>query len=139
METAQSLVKDILQEIFVQADEQSIQSIDFQTALRYLNRYMQQLNADGVSLGWTNLVNPSDVATVPDGAVLGIIYNTALQLAGSYDVEVSGSLVSNAQSSMKTMLSLGVSIGNTEFPNTLPIGSGNEQNYTNDHFYSEGE
>ena len=137
-ETAKTLINDILQEIFVSAEEQSIQAPDFNTALRYLNRYMQQLNADGISIGWTNLVNPTDVATVPDGAVLGIIYNTALQLANSYDVDVSPLLVSNARDSMKTLQSLGITVGQSNYPSTLSIGSGNESDYsTSDHFYSD--
>lgn len=137
METAKSLINDILQEIFVQADEQAIQSIDYNTALRYLNRYMQQLNADGIILGWTNLVLPTDTATIPDGAVLGVIYNTAIQLANSYDVDISPTLAVNAQKGMRTMMNLGITIGKTNFPSTLSRGSGNEEDFSGgDNFYA---
>ena len=40
METAQQVINDALQEILVQASEQPIQTVDFQTARRYLNSMM---------------------------------------------------------------------------------------------------
>jgi len=138
VETAKTLINDILQEIFVQAAEQPTQAPDFQTALRYTNRYMQQLNADGVNLGWTNLVQETDVPTIPDGAILGVIYNVAFQLANQYDIEVSPVLAKNAADSMRVMEKLGTTIVTTQYPNTLPIGSGNEQYSDNlNHFYEE--
>ncbi len=137
METAKSLIKDILQEIFVQAQEQNVQPPDFQTALRYTNRYMQQLDARGVKLGWTNLTKESDAVTIPDGAILGVVYNVALQLCNQYDFEPSAALVINARDSMGVMRLLGVKIPKSNFPSTLPVGSGNEQDYSDSfHFYS---
>lgn len=134
-ETASSVINDILQEIFVQANEQQVQAVDYQTAQRYMNRFMAQLDADGVKLGYTVVSNPSDPITVPAGAINGIIYNVAMQLSNSYDIDVSPSLVANAQSSMETMRKLGVSIPKMNYPSTLPIGSGNEDNYDEFHFY----
>ena len=40
METAESIISDALQEILVQASEQDIEPVDFQTSRRYLNRMM---------------------------------------------------------------------------------------------------
>lgn len=126
METAQSLVSDILREIYVQANEQDIPAVEFETCLRYLNRMMAEFDADGIKLGWTILSNPADVATVPMGAINGIIFNAALRVANQYDVEVGPLLAINAERGLETMRKLGVSIPKQSFPSTLPIGSGNE-------------
>ena len=138
METAQTLINDILQECLVQATEQQIQAIDFQTALRYCNRYMAQLDAQGIRLGWTNLSNPADAVTIPDGAVAGVVFNVAMQLCSSYDIEPNPLLPVNARDSMVAMRQLGVNVSKQNFPSTLPIGSGNEQDgFDNYHFYPD--
>ena len=134
-ETAQTLINDILQEIYVQADEQSIQSVDFEAALRYLNRYMDQLASDGIDLTWTTLVDPADAVTAPDGAILGIIKNTALYLANTYDINVSQRLISDADDSMRTLERIGMTLTQSNYPSTLPYGSGQGDNYYTDHFY----
>jgi len=100
---------------------------------------MQQLNARGVILGWTNLTSETDVPTVPDGAILGIIYNTALQLCNQYDVEVSPLLVKNANDSMRVMEQLGCTIIPTQYPKTLPVGTGNQSDGDDEIFYNGDE
>ena len=137
METAQTVVSDILQEILVQGSEQAINAVDAQTAIRYMNRFMASLSAQGVSLGYTTVSSLSDSITIADGAIEGLIYNTALRLVSSYDVQPNQFLVANARDGLKAMRKLGVTITASSHPCTLPIGSGNEQEntYTNDHFY----
>jgi hypothetical protein len=134
-ETAQTLINDILQEIYVQADEQSIQSVDFEAALRYTNRYMDQLSADGLDLTWTTLEDPADPVTSPDGAIMGIIKNAALYLANTYDIEVSQRLVSDADDSMRTLEKIGMTLPQSNFPSTLPIGTGNNATHYTDNYY----
>lgn len=134
--TANQLINAILQEIYLQADEQQIQSVDYQAAQLYTNLMMFELDAEGIKLGWTELKNPADNVTVPAGALLGITTNAALRLANSYDIQVGPLLAVNAEKGLRAMRKLGVSIQNMNYPSTLPIGSGNEWDAIgNDHFY----
>lgn len=137
-ETASSLVSDILREIYVQGDEQSIESIDFETCVRYINRFMAELGARGIDIPWVPLENPTDPVYAPDGAISGIISNVAIRLAGQYDIQISESLAASAALGMDAMMMLGVNIGKQRFPSTLPIGSGNEDWLNeNSHFYPD--
>ena len=129
METAQSVINDALQELLVQASEQPIQAVDFQSGKRYLNRMMASLDAQGISLGYTVVSLPDDVVTVPDGAIEGIIFNLAIRLATSYNVPVGQGLAISARDGLNAMRNLSVFIQPTQFPCTLPIGSGNEYEY----------
>lgn len=138
METAQVLINDALQELIVQAIEQPIEQVDFNIAKRYMNRMMAELAADGVTLGYTQIVNPADLVTIPDGAVNGLIYNLALHLATTYDVAVSPELAVKAADGKRIMTKIAVQPSPSNYPDSLPIGSGNtgenERDYT---FYSE--
>lgn len=139
METAQDVVNDILQEILVQANEQAIEAVDFQFVVRYMNRYMNEL-AITAPLGYTSVSVPSDPITIPDGAINGLVYNVALQILNSYDIEVGPTLYQNAKRSRKIMLKISRNTVRTKHPSTLPIGSGNECYDNSQHFYpGEGD
>lgn len=137
METANSLISDAFAEILVQPNEQALESVDFQNGVRYLNRMMGAWDAQGLALGYTKVVNPSDLITVADGALEGMVYNLAVRLAKQYDMPVTPDLAQNAREGLKAIRKIAVNIRPAQPPCTLPIGSGNEsENFWNDeHFY----
>lgn len=138
-ETAGDLIKDALTELTVQAQEQTVPAVDLNTGVRYLNRMMQMLDAEGVKLGYTLVNSPNDVLTVPAGAYEGIMFNLALRLANGFDVNTTGEFRQVARDSKRVLYKLGVGLNTMNFPSTLPIGSGNEGNaelYEEQHFFS---
>jgi len=135
METAESVINDALQEILVQASEQALQTVDFQTGRRYLNRMMTTTPYN--LLGFTTVTNPSDAITIPDGAIEGVIFNLAKRLLTSYDMSLTAELLQSARDGLAEIRKIAIVVKPTSFPCTLPIGSGNEQENTfnNQHFY----
>ena len=136
METAESVINDALQEILVQASEQALQQVDFQTGRRFLNRMMNTTPFN--LLGFTTVTNPSDSITIADGAIEGVVFNLAKRLLTSYDMPLTAELLQSASNGLKEIRRIAVVVKPTSFPCTLPIGSGNEQEntYNNQHFYS---
>ena len=139
MATAAELITDALSEILVQPDEQSVESVEMQTSIRYLNRMMSEWAVRGMSLGFTQIVNPTDAVTVADGAQSAIVYNLAIKLAKQYDEPITVDLAANAKDGMRAILDLTVTNYSTSMPNTMPVGSGNEGYWNGggdyDHFY----
>ena len=123
METAESVINDALQEILVQASEQSLQTVDFQTGRRYLNRMMATSPYN--LLGFTVITNPSESVTIPDEAIEGVIFNLAKRLLSSYDMPLTAELHASANDGIKTIRRITTDIQPTQFSSTLPIGSGN--------------
>ncbi len=123
METAETVIKDALQEILVQASEQDLLTVDFQTARRYLNR-MMAISPYNL-LGFTVITNPSELVTVVDGALEGIIFNLAKRLLTTYDMPLTAELQASASDGLKNIRRITTNIRPTQFPSTLPIGSGN--------------
>ena len=134
METAESVINDILQEILVQASEQPIEAVDFQFVRRYMNRYMAELAITN-PLGYTQVTLPTDPITIPDGAINGLIYNVALNVVTSFDMNPGGMLIPNAERGLKTIRKISRNLISTKHPSTLPIGSGNECWSNDTHFY----
>ena len=125
METAQEVINDSLQEMLVQASEQPIEAVDFQTARRYLNRMMDRLAARGINLGYTKINNLGDLLTVPDGAVSGVVTSLAVELGNQYDVPIGPALAGRAGVGLDAMIDISFVIVPTRMPDTAPRGSGN--------------
>lgn len=137
VETAGSLIFDSLQSVLQQASEEPTLNVDFQTAVRYMNRLMNEFAANGIALGYTNVSAPNDVITIPDGAMNGLMFNLALSLAPTYDIVPSQDLRISASRGESAMRKLATNKVKTKFPSTLPIGSGNEgfHNCGSGHFF----
>lgn len=137
METASSLIGDAFAEILVQANEQELQSVDFQNGVRYLNRMMSSWASSGLALGYSKVSKASDIITVPEGALEGMVFNLALRLAPQYDIPINPLLRENARRGLNSVRKIAVKRSPTPYPCTLPVGSGNEHSgsYNNNHFY----
>jgi len=126
-EQAGDIIKDALTEITALGAEASLEASDAQTAMRYLNRLMASLDAKGIPLGYTEVSSTADLITVPAGAIEGMVFLLAVRLWTQYSdgAPPPPALVANAVSGLNAMVALAVTIGSTEFPGTLPVGSGN--------------
>lgn len=141
MATVAQVMKASLQQILVQASEADIEASEAQDFIFSMNNFMLDLDASGVTLGYTEVSDLGDDVTIPTGALRGLIYNMAIEVAPEYNATVSPALASVAAEAEITMRKLGVTIGETHFPSTLPIGSGNEDNgiSRSSQFYPDSE
>lgn len=131
-ETGESVISSALQEILVQASEAPLEPDDFEVGRVSMNRMMDSYAASGINLGYTTVNKLADPITVPDGAIDGMVFNLAIRLAPQYDRPVSIDLKDNAKDGKEAMRSIAFTILPSAFPDTLPRGSGNEQdNNTN--------
>ena len=130
MATVNQVVKAALQEILVQASQSPIQPDEAEDAIFYLNNMMLALDADGVKLGYTKVSSLGDEVTVSDGAIEGMIANLAVNLHTQFtslETIVKPDLRARAADGRKTFLNIAFDgVGESSFPSTLPIGSGNE-------------
>ena len=142
-EKAGDIIKDAFSEITVYGAEASVESVDAQFAIRYLNRMMASFDADGIDLGYTEVSSFADDITVPAGAISGMVSQLAVNLwdAFSDGQLVPQALLARAIRDKNTMRNIAVTIPATEYPDTLPIGSGNEGGtaISTSHFYPDLE
>jgi len=140
MATVEQIMKASLGKILVQASEAPIPSDEAQTFIFSLNQYMLALNAEGIELGYTEVSDLGDEVTIPAGAIRGLVANMALELAPDFDAEVSNALLKQARNGHEAMMQIGVSVPTSNYPTTLPIGSGNyDDTFSDYHFYESDE
>ncbi len=141
-ETAGDIIKDALGEITVLGAEAPIESVDAQAGIRYLNRMMAAFDADGIALGFTEVTGLASIITIPAGAIAGVVAQLGVILWDQFSdgQPVPSTLLARAISGKNTMRNIAVSFGQTEYPSTLPVGSGNEGDPTLGHrFYPDLE
>lgn len=141
MATVAQVAKAALQRILVQASEAPLEPDEYQDFIFAMNNYMAQLDAQGVSLGYTEVSDLGDTVTIPAGALRGLIANMAIEVAPDYGGVVSEALVLAARQGLQTMRTIGQIITASALPSTLPLGSGNEDESwgLNGHFYPDTE
>ena len=126
MATAAQVTKAILQEILVRSVESPLEADELQDTIFAMNNYMTALDADGIHLSYTVVSDLADEVTVPMGALQGLIANVAIMVAPQFGATVSQALVMKAKAGLSAMRKLGVTIDPMSYPDTLPIGSGNQ-------------
>jgi len=140
MAKVNEVVIDALEDLVVQADEAPVEASEAAAAIRALNDMMLALEAKGITLGYTVVNDMGDEMTVPEGAIFGIKKNLAVLLAPKYEVPVPPALAKAAKDGMMILVDLAVDITDTEYPCTLPQGSGNDYpGYADTTFYSDEE
>jgi len=142
-EKAGDIIKDALGEITVLGAEAPVEAVDAQLAIRYLNRMMAAFDAEGIDLGYTDVLNFASDITVPAGAIKGMVTNLAVELWDQFSEgqPIPQTIVAKAIAGKRAMRAIAVHIGQTEYPSTLPIGSGNEggNTFNTNHFYDDLE
>lgn len=128
MATVAQVAKASLQRILVQADEAPLEPSEYQDFIFAMNNLMLDLDAKGINLGYTEVANLGDDITIPTSCLRGLIALMAIEVAPDYNRPIPESLVLAAREGMRTMRRVGMTRRQTEYPSTLPKGSGNYNN-----------
>jgi len=126
MATVAQVANASLKRILVQASEAPLEADEYQDYIFALNNFMLALDAEGITLGYTEVSDLGDEVTVPTGALRGIIANMAIEVAPDYNGTISPALANAAAEGLQVMRIIGQTISPSSYPSTLPVGSGNE-------------
>lgn len=132
------IVVDALEALIVQAEEAPIEQSEAAAAIRMLNDMMAMWESMGIHIGYTIVDDMADIITVPLGAVFGIKANLALQLAPKYNVQPTALLLKNAADGYSAIVDISTELASSQYPSTLPRGSGNTYpGYLDNTFYPD--
>lgn len=131
--------KDIIERAFSEVNQSKLEAapVDLVDGLRYLNRMMARLQAQGIDVNYKKLSNPEDQLTSPISLTLSLVKNLAVSLWPQYNTKpLNPALKFWADRSLDSMRSQAIDgISAAQFPATLPLGSGNYQGIYQENFY----
>lgn len=134
MATVTDIVTGAVTLLEVRTAESAITAAEAEDGLTALNDMMNEWNVDGINIGYETLDNVADELFVTLGSIGAIKANLAIYIAPEYGRIVTAELKERAKTS-KRSLRASIPLNGSQFPDTLPIGSGNENN----NFTSDGD
>ena len=125
MATALDIVTGALKLLGVTAAESPITDAEAVDGLQSLNDMMAEWEVENISIGYEEIDELDDILYVDDGMEGAIKANLAVYIAPEYDRVVSPSLEKRATSGKRMAQASSLSF-DVKYPDSLPIGSGNE-------------
>ena len=132
--TALDIVTGALQLLEIRVAESGVSPSEGVDGLTALNDMMNEWNVDGIDVGYESLDDTADEIFVDLGSIGAMKANLAIYIAPEYGRTPSQALERRARRS-KNSLRASIPINPSQFPDTLPVGSGNED----DNFVADGD
>lgn len=129
MATARKILERAFSKIGVRAAETPLTAAEISDGLDVLNDLISTWDATGTLKGVAPVIDVSADLKEPRYATWALKANVAILLAGEYGIPVSQALAVDASSSKSEMVKASMNLQDLEFPSTLPIGSGNRDEY----------
>lgn len=127
-QSASDIIKAALSKIGVRNSEVALTTTQINDAISELNDMLTQWDSTSLPLGYTIISNGADIVTTPDWSHGAIKSNLAARLAPEYGKEISITLGAQILADFKNLQLRIIEAPEVFFPDTLPIGSGNQIN-----------
>lgn len=132
MATVTEVVTGALELLEVKAAESAITPAEVEDGRVSLNDMMNEWNVNGINVGYETLDNVEDQLYVDAGSLGAIKSNLAVYVAPGYGRPVSVELRQRANDGKRSLRG-SIKLNSSQYPDTLPVGSGNEDNnYSSD-------
>jgi len=125
--TVTEIVSGALRLLEVKTSESAITPDEVADGLVALNDMMNEWNVDGINIGYETLADADDELFVTLGSIGAIKAGLAVYIAPEYGRVVTPELALRAKRS-KRSLRASIPLNQSAYPDTLPVGSGNEDN-----------
>lgn len=139
MTTARQLIEDAFDDLEIKSAEVDLTDAEMNTGIRRLNRLGTAFAAGGLNFGFSKISDKDDVLTIPDWAEDLFITYLAIRLAPGFGATISQALMLSADSLMTIAQRQLIKLPETQFPNTLPIGTGNYQGDRTNFFVDDSD
>jgi len=141
MTTAADIIKGALRKSGIRAAETDIEPDEIADGLEDLNDWASLSETATIALGFTPVKDSGDPINIPLEAVGYFKTNLALYIASDYGAPIAQTLVKAADDSLKAVLNTFQIPIDVQFPDTLPVGSGNEcfDSFNNQKFFDNNK
>jgi len=126
MTTAVQIINGAAEEIGVKTAETALEAEDYQMILDRLNDLGLEWADSGLTPAFIEVSNSTDTVNIDGNARAAFKYALAIRIAPTFQAIVTPALAANADSTLQRLQASSVFIGEVAYPDSLPIGSGNE-------------
>jgi hypothetical protein len=135
MATALQIVSAAAEKLGVKTAEIPLEADDFRVFLGELNDMLMEWSDLGITPRFLELTDRNDTVEIDRDAVGAVKANLAMRLAPTFGRVVSPALVASARDTKDRLLASVVTIGEVAYPDSLPMGSGNNCSQYDERLY----
>lgn len=128
MTTAAQIVDGAAEEIGIKTAEIALEAADAQSIFNRMNDMLSEWADLGLTPGFNEVSNLTDTVEIDRNAVSAAKYNLGIRCAPSFQAIVTPALAELARATKEALETSTAYIGEVAYPDTLPLGSGNECN-----------
>ena len=126
MASGADIVNGALRKLGVNPSDSAITGQEMLDGIESLNDMLLEWENSGIVLGFAAIADSADILRVPRGTENAIKANLAGRLASDYSKQISLALSSEISASSENMLRIISRPLDVDFPDTLPLGNGNQ-------------
>lgn len=126
MASGLDMVIGALRKLNIKPSDSSVTGQEMLDGIEVLNDMLIEWENSGILLGFSPIADPADTVRVPRGTESAIKSNLAAKIAPEYAKQISVALAADIDISTSNMLRLISKPIEVEFPDTLPLGAGNQ-------------
>ncbi len=126
MTTAIQIIEGAAEEVSVKTAESALEADDSQVILNRMNDLLMEWKDIGLTPQFQEVFNLDDTVAIDRSAVSAVKLTLAIRISPSFQAVVTQALALSADDAYTRLLASTAYIGPVAYPDTLPIGSGNE-------------
>jgi len=119
------MVNGAFRKLGINPSDSAIEGQEMLAGIETMNDMLSEWEASGIVLGFSPIADSADTVRVPRSTENAIKANLAGRMASDYSKQLSPALVAEISASTDNMLRIISKPLEVEFPDTLPLGSGN--------------
>ena len=141
MITARQICEGAAEEIEVKTAEITLEAEDFKVIFSRMNDMLLEWADSGLTPAFVEVFNGDDVVLIDDNARSAVKTNLAIRCAPTFKKPLSQNLLLIAGSALERLEASTDFIGEIAYPDTLPLGSGNQcpDNVFDQRFFPAGQ
>ncbi len=125
MATGADIVTAALRKLGIRTAESPLTASELADGLSEMNDMLAKWEGKGINFGFDPISSAADTVEAPGSAIAAIKSNLSIRLAPDYSRIVSQTLKDQAEKDYNDLLTSEYGPNTVEFPDTLPLGSGN--------------
>ena len=126
MTTAQQIVDGAAQHAGVKTAEIALEPDDFQVIFDTMNDMLLEWADLGLTPAFNEVFNSSDVVEIDNNARAAVKASLAIRISPAFDKQITTGLLGLVTDTLARLEASTDFIGEIAFPDTLPLGSGNQ-------------
>ena len=139
MTTALQIVNSAAEKIGVKTAEIPLEADDYRVIFEEMNDMLSEWADSNITPTFSDVTNSTDTVDVPRDAIGAVKSMLAVRVAPIFQKTISPGLATSASMAYNRLLASSVYIGPVAYPDTMPMGSGNECWEHDDRFFPENK